>query len=485
MFFKNKIRTRFAPSPTGFMHVGSLRTALYNYAFTKQNKGKFILRLEDTDRSRYVNGAEDSLKNVLKNFSLNYDEGPDNKGKFGPYIQSKRLNIYQEYADKLIKEGYAYKCFCSSENLKKMRDKQIADKLPPKYDRRCLKLTDQEIKQKLAAKTPYVVRLKIPVGKTTFNDLVRGEIKINNNTLDDQVLIKSDGFPTYHLAVVIDDYLMKITHVIRGEEWIPSTPKHIILYRLFGWPLPQFAHLPLLLNPDKSKLSKRQGDIAVEDFLAKGYLPEALLNFIALLGWNPGDNKEKFTLAEFIKEFDITKVQKGGAVFNVEKLNWMNCQYIKEKNNKELAELIDPYLKKIPNYKSKTYDIKKIIGLFKDRLEKISDISDKAEFLYKLPDYDGNILIGKKSDKNKTVLALEKSLEYLNQLKKNEATEIKNLFDKNREELGLTRAEMFWPLRVAVSGQERSPDVFDIMEILGSDESQTRIKLAIEKSTNL
>ncbi|MFA6460574.1 MAG: glutamate--tRNA ligase, partial [Patescibacteria group bacterium] len=345
------IKTRFAPSPTGYLHIGSLRTALYNYLFAKQNKGIFMLRIEDTDQKREVSGALESLIQTLQKMGLNWDEGPvmdkdlnlTEKGQFGPYLQSNRLKIYHEQALKLVKEGKAYYCTCSPERLAQLRTDQEAKNEAPRYDGHC---RDLEIKaEKPNGNQPFVIRLKIPQDReVVFNDVIRGEVKFKSTEIDDQVLIKSDGYPTYHLANVVDDHLMEVTNVVRGEEWLPSTPKHILLYEAFGWQAPQFAHLPLLLNADKSKLSKRQGDVAVEDYLAKGYLPEALINYVALLGWHPNDNNEIFSLADLVKHFNLNKVQKGGAIFDVNKLNWFNCYYIKQLPEKELLQRCAEFL---------------------------------------------------------------------------------------------------------------------------------------------
>lgn len=481
-----KIRTRFAPSPTGELHVGGLRTALYNYLFAKQNNGDFILRIEDTDRERFVEGAIERLLDTLEQFGIVPDESIKIGGDFGPYIQSERLDIYKKYTQQLIDSGHAYYAFDTPEELEQMREQQRAEKIPPKYDRRALKLTPAEVKSKLDAGEKYVIRLKIPEGETMFTDIIRGNITINNSTIDDQIIMKSDGYPTYHLAVVIDDHLMNITHVIRGEEWIPSTPKHVILYNLLGWELPQFAHLPLLTNEQKAKLSKRHGDVAVEDFLTKGYLKEALLNFIALLGWNPGETQEIFSLDELVKEFKLEKVQKGSAVFNREKLDWMNAQHIKSLSTKVLAEKVLPFLRQQDYFSEKLFPITSVVGLFQERLNTLAEITDKAKFLYKLPDYEPEILIFKKSNKETAMQALEYSNIIIQNLKNiNNADETRDVFDKKREELGLTRAEMFWPLRVAVSGLEKSPDVFDIMSILDKKETQFRINTAIEKLTKM
>ncbi|GJQ21423.1 MAG: hypothetical protein HBSIN02_17780 [Bacteroidia bacterium] len=296
------VRVRFAPSPTGYLHVGGLRTALYNYLFARRNNGTFVLRIEDTDQSRKVEGAVENLIETLRWAGIEYDEGPGREGDCGPYTQSQRLAIYEEHARKLIDTGHAYYCFCSPERLEQVRQKQIAMKLPPAYDRHCRDLPIDAVRRRREAGEATVIRMKVPVGgETTFEDLIRGTVTIAHKVLDDQVIVKSDGFPTYHLAVVVDDHLMNISHVIRGEEWLPSTPKHIMLYQYFGWEVPRFAHLPLLLNPDKTKLSKRQGDVAVEDYRKKGYLKEAIINFVAFLGWNPGDEREIFTLEQLIQ----------------------------------------------------------------------------------------------------------------------------------------------------------------------------------------
>ncbi|MEK6553252.1 MAG: glutamate--tRNA ligase, partial [Bacteroidota bacterium] len=319
------VRVRFAPSPTGYLHVGGLRTALYNYLFARKNNGKFVLRIEDTDRNRYVEGAVKNLISALKWCGLDFDEGPETGGKFGPYLQSQRLDIYQKYIQELIVKGDAYYCFCTHERLEALKEEQQKQKLPQaKYDKHCLSLSKSKIEENLANKIPFVVRLNVvPNQKIIFDDIVRSRVEFESNNVDDQVLIKSDGYPTYHFANVVDDHLMEISHVIRGEEWLSSTPKHVLLYDSFGWERPIFAHLPLLLNPDRSKLSKRQGDVAVEDYRAKGFLKEALVNFVALLGWNAGDDKEFYLMNELIKNFSLERVNKSGAVFDLEKLNWL------------------------------------------------------------------------------------------------------------------------------------------------------------------
>ncbi len=476
-----KIRTRFAPSPTGELHVGGLRTALYNYLFAKANKGDFVLRIEDTDRERFVEGAKERLIDILEQFGITPDESINHGGKFGSYLQSERLNLYKKYVQELLGKGLAYYAFDTPEELEIMREEQQAAKQQPKYDRRALELSNEDIKTKLDAGEPHVVRMKIPEGETVFTDIIRGEIKINNNTIDDQIILKSDGYPTYHLAVVVDDHLMEISHVIRGEEWIPSTPKHIILYNMFDWDVPEFAHLPLLTNEQKAKLSKRHGDVSVEDFTAKGYLTEALLNFIALLGWNPGDDKEIFSLKELIKEFKLEKVHKGSAVFNREKLAWMNSQYIKNTDSDDLANIILPSLELESWFDKDLFKLNSVIDLFKERLDVATDIVAKAEFLYNLADYDTNILIFKKSDQDTAIKALELAQDIIESTEIKSADKLRDIFDDKREKLELSRAEVFWPLRVAVSGSEQSPDVFDIIILLQKEETLKRINIALAK----
>lgn len=476
------IKTRFAPSPTGYLHIGGLRTALYAYIFAVQNKGKFILRIEDTDQSREVTGAAEKLLETLTKMDLEWSEGPyldkdlkiREKGSNGPYFQSQRLKIYQEYAQKLINEDKAYYCFCSQQKLSDLRLKQQENKEQPKYDQCCRKLTESEVKEKSKRGLPFVIRLKVPAGsQVVFNDLIRGEVKISTKEIDDQVLIKSDGFPTYHLANVVDDHLMEITHVIRGEEWLPSTPKHILLYQAFDWNLPQFAHLPLLLNKDRSKLSKRQGDVAVEDYLNKGYLVEALINYVALLGWHPQDDREIFNLKDLIKEFDLKRVQKAGAIFDPEKLNWFNSYYIRQKSAEELLELIKPEGEKEKNLK--------ILALEKERLTTLNEFLEKAQFYFNLPSYDPQILIFKKSDLKTTKESLNKILKGLEYVEDRDwkADKIKNILTKTVEENNFSNGDVFWPARVAVSGLQKSPPPEEIMAILGREESLKRLSQSL------
>ena len=501
-----KIRTRFAPSPTGALHVGSLRTALYNYLFAKHNNGNFILRIEDTDKARFIEGSVENLVKILDLTGLKYSEGVfvenskkvAQKGNFGPYIQSERLDIYRKYVDELIKNDYAYFCFCSQERLEKMRKDQQAKKMAPMYDGKCRELNKEEIQKLLDKKTPYVIRLKIPKnGFTEFKDLIYGKIKIENKTIDDQVLIKSDGYPTYHLANVVDDHLMEISHIIRGEEWLPSTPKHILLYKAFGWEIPEFAHLPLLLNPDKSKLSKRQGDVAVEDYFKKGYLPEALLNFILLLGWNPKTEEEIFSLDEMIKRFDLSGVNKTGAIFNTEKLGWINGAYIREMDLRDLTKLCVPYLeeaglvKKVSSIKYQVLNtdgevdfdyFKKVISLEQERIKKLSETGELVKFVFvnKL-EYDKNLLIWKKMSFEEVKNNLELAYNELEKIdeKDFEKNNLEKVLRNLMEEKGIKTGELLWPLRVALTGLKGSPGPFEVAEVLGKKKVLERIRMGI------
>ncbi len=389
----NEVRVRFAPSPTGYLHVGGLRTALYNYLFAKHHNGKFILRIEDTDQSRYVEGAVEKLIDSLKWVGLDYDEGPDSEGDYGPYFQSKRLEIYQQQVQHLIKNKNAYYCFCSPERLSALREEQQRQKLPQaKYDKHCLSLSEDEIKSNLENGISHVIRLNvIPNQIVKFEDHVRGIVEFNTDNIDDQVLVKSDGYPTYHLANVIDDHLMKISHVIRGEEWLSSTPKHVLLYNYFGWELPEFAHLPLLLNPDKSKLSKRQGDVAVEDYRDKGYLKESLTNFVALLGWNFGDDQEYFLMDEMIEKFSLERVNKSGAVFNIEKLDWLNGLHIRNKKEAEILPLFKEELagSRFSELEFTDTFLLAIIHAMKERITFVKDLIENSTYFYETPqNYD-------------------------------------------------------------------------------------------------
>lgn len=498
-----EVRVRFAPSPTGQLHVGSLRTALYDYLLAKKLHGKYILRIEDTDQSRLVPGALENLIHTMDTMGMHHDEGIfiENgimlqKGAYGPYVQSERLPLYQEYVQKLIESEKAYYCFCSVSRLSAVREEQTKNKLAPKYDKFCLDLSHEEIEERLEAKEPYVIRLNVDTdrGDIVFDDLIRGRVSIHARDIDDQVLMKSDGFPTYHLANVVDDYLMKITHVIRGEEWLPSTPKHVLLYEAFGWDLPQFAHLSLILNPDKSKLSKRQGDVAVEDYLVKGYLKETLINFIALLGWNPGagSTQEIFTLDELVEKFDLSQVHKAGAVFDLKKLEWMNAEYIKKLSLDELYTRGLPFLSEKEFFKSwadkqtasndeeKTSFVKRVLRIEQDRLTKLSDIGDNNPFFFvDALTYDVSMLHWKQNTPSETKEALKGALETLSALTPGEWTQKETVEKVLMDKAGEKRGDFLWPLRVALTGAERSPSPFDVAWVLGRDESLKRIEYAL------
>ena len=478
------VRVRFAPSPTGYLHVGGLRTALYNYLFAKKNNGTFVLRIEDTDRNRYVEGAVDNLINALKWAGLKFDEGPEVGGNFGPYLQSQRLDIYQKYADDLIAKGNAYYCFCTPERLKSLREEQERQKLPQaKYDKQCLHLSKEEVQNNLASGIPKVVRLNVePNKKIIFNDIIREYVEFESNNVDDQVLIKSDGYPTYHLANVVDDHLMKITHVIRGEEWLSSTPKHVLLYDAFGWERPFFAHLPLLLNPDRSKLSKRQGDVAVEDYRDKGYLKEALINFVALLGWNAGDDKEFYYIDELISQFSLERVNKAGAVFDLQKLNWLNAEHLRKKPDNELLIYLKDEIQK-SKFKNQNYSdqyLILIIEAMKERVSFVKEFIDSCTYFYEAPtEYEQKSI--DKNWKPETPLHLKKLNNEFSNLINPTKENYENALTKVSEELNVGKGKLIHPLRLAVSGQSTGPGIFDILFILGKSEVIQRIDRAIEK----
>lgn len=474
-------RVRFAPSPTGLVHVGSLRTALYNFLFARHTGGVNILRIEDTDRTRYVEGAVDNLLRTMEWCGITFDEGPTQGGEYGSYTQSERTELYQKHGDILIEAGHAYKCFCTAERLDEVRKAMQSRGEPPMYDRHCRNLTKEEVDAKIASGLPYVVRLRVPLGESiTFNDLVRGEVTFESKTIDDQVLLKSDGFPTYHLANVVDDKFMKITHVIRGEEWLSSTPKHVLLYRAFGWEnsMPKFAHLPLLLNPDRSKLSKRQGDVAVEDFKAQGYLPDALVNFVALLGWNPSATEEIYSMEELIAKFELENVNKAGAVFGREKLEWMNSEYIRAKSPEALLSLVRPIATQRGYSVSDEY-LTKVIKLMQERARSIIDFVDFSKYFFTAPtEFDE-----KSKAKNWTPEAKERLTELLPALKADEVwshDSIEANVRKYAESKELSAGKLIHPLRLAVSGVGMGPGLFELFEVIGKDEVINRIEKALE-----
>jgi len=474
------VRVRFAPSPTGYLHVGGLRTALYNFLFAKKHGGAFILRIEDTDQSRKVEGATENLIATLRWAGIDFDEGPGKEGNYGPYIQSQRLHLYKQHAEQLIEMGRAYYCFCTPSRLEEVRKQQVAAGIDPKYDGHCRTIPPVEAAERVASGEPHVIRMRVPEeGEVRFSDLIRGEVIIQNKILDDQVLLKSDGFPTYHLAVVVDDHLMEISHVVRGEEWLPSTPKHILLYQYFGWKLPQFAHLPLLLNPDKSKLSKRQGDVAVEEYRAKGYLKEALVNFVAFLGWNPGDEREIFSMQELIAEFSFERVGKAGAVFNIEKLKWMNQQHIKQRSANELLPLVKPLVKE-KGWNSTDEYLLRVIDLMKERVVVVNDFVDACSYFYHDPiNYDEQARL--KNWKAETPSQLTILLERFKSLTVFDAATVEHALRSTAEALQIGAGKLIHPLRLALSGVSNGPSLFHMAEVLGKETVVRRIELALEK----
>jgi glutamyl-tRNA synthetase len=477
------VRVRFAPSPTGYLHVGGLRTALYNYLFARKNNGSFILRIEDTDRSRLVENAVENLIESLSWAGIEFDESPVKGGEYGPYIQSERLNIYSEHINILLNNDSAYYAFDTTEELDEMRKKQQSAGQTQKYDRKIMRnqytLPPAELKKMLDSETPKVIRLKVPEDSILkFNDIIRGEISVSTNEIDDQVLLKSDGFPTYHLANVVDDYLMKISHVIRGEEWLPSTPKHVLLYEAFGWKKPMFAHLPLLLNPDKSKLSKRQGDVAVEDYRSKGFFKEAVVNFVALLGWNPTADREIYTINELIESFNLEKVNKGGAVFDLKKLEWMNFEYLKVKPISELAELLIPVLnnKGIKNLSSEF--IENLIKLFRERVNFLHEIPEIASYMFYPPkQFDLDYL--KKYWKENTLELINPLIVLLQDDNNWFHENLHNLTKNYAESIGSKLKDVIHPLRLMITGKSAGAGMFETMELIGKDNCIERLKYFI------
>ncbi len=476
--------TRFAPSPTGYMHIGNLRTALYSYLISKHDNGKFILRIEDTDRERLVEGATDIIKSTLKITGLNYDEGPDVGGDNGPYIQSERKEIYMEYAKKLVDIGAAYYCFCTKERLEKLHEEDATGG----YDRHCRNLSKEEVEANLKAGIPFVIRQKMPLdGITTYKDSVFGEISMNNSELQDQILMKADGYPTYNFCHVIDDYLMGVTHVVRGSEYLTSTPKYVLLYDAYGWERPTYVHLPLLMGKNEdgsvSKLSKRHGAVSFQDLVDDGYLPEAITNYIALLGWCPKNSQtEFFTLKELIEAFTIDGVSKSPAVFDFEKLLWFNGEYIHKLDDSEFLSLVNPFIKiEIPSNINK----EKMFALLKTRISKLSEINEKMDFFIHLPDYDKEMFLNKKNkisefDTVKNVLSEAYSI--LQAVKSFDNDTLFSSLSPIAEKLGIKTGAVMWCIRIAVSGLSATPGgATEIMEVIGKEESLNRIKISIEK----
>ena len=480
----SKVRTRFAPSPTGRMHVGNLRTALYAYLIAKHEGGDFILRIEDTDQERYVEGAVDIIYRTMEKTGLIHDEGPDKDKGYGPYVQSERTasGLYVEYAKKLVEQGDAYYCFCDKERLDTLRTSVSEDGTQiVVYDKHCLSLSKEEVEANLAAGKPWVIRLNVPnEGTTTFHDEIYGDITVPNEELDDMILIKSDGYPTYNFANVIDDHLMKITHVVRGNEYLSSAPKYNRLYEAFGWDVPVYVHCPLITDENHKKLSKRCGHSSYEDLIDQGFLTEAVVNFVALLGWSPAGTREIFSLEELVKEFDYHHLNKSPAVFDYVKLRWMNGEYLKAMDFDRFFEMAEPYLKEAV---TKDYDLKKIAALVKTRIEVFPDIKDQVDFFEELPEYDTAMYCHKKMKTNEET-SLEVLKEILPVLEKQDDFSNDALFETLKSyctEKGCKVGYVMWPVRTAVSGKQNTPGgATEIMEILGKDESLERIRKGIQ-----
>ena len=475
MSMHKTVRTRLAPSPTGELHVGGLAMALKGYAWAKKNDGTFILRIEDTDQTREVTGAVDRIKQILMTFNLQWDEGPDVGGDFGPYIQSERLPLYQKYAQELLANGHAYYCFCTKERLAQVRDEQRAKKLPPMYDGHCRSLSESEVQAKLDNHEPSVIRLKVPKDESlSFTDLLRGTITFETNTVDDQVLLKSDGFPTYHLAVVVDDHTMHISHVFRGEEWISSAPKHVLLYRSFGWELPVFVHFPIFLNPTgKGKMSKRHGTVSVESFLSQGYLPDALLNFLMILGWAPKDDQEVMSLERYINEFNPGDVSSKSVKFDLTKLQWLNGVYIRTLSMDALSERLQPFLPTdFPQDR-----LVEILPLVSERLVLLSDIEELTNFFYRPIEVDPQQLL-KKADAQLVKEQLQQTHAALAEHDSWELAAIETTIRELQERHDWHRGQYFMMLRLAVTGKKATPPLFETISALGTDQTLERLDSA-------
>lgn len=491
-----KIRLRFPPSPTGFLHIGSLRTVLYNHIIAKKLGGKFYLRIEDTDQARKVEGAVEALYDILDWLGFKFDEGPREGGEYGPYIQSERMDLYQKYAEQLVKEGKAYYCFCTPERLQKMREDQQAKKEAPRYDRACRDLSEEEVQKRIAAGEKYVIRQKMPLeGEVKVYDELRGEIIFPAKDLEDHVLMKTDGLPTYQLAHVVDDHLMETSHVLRGEEWIPSMPKNVLLFQAFGWEVPKYIHLALTLNKEGGKLSKRQGDVAVEDYRRKGYLPEALINFSALQGWHPKNDNEILTLDEIIEKFEIKDMKKGGSIFDIDKLDYLNGHYIRTLDDKFYVERCVDFLEKywrqdgtrdlIDKDKASDKDyVAKVVKLFQERLKMFYEIGELSDFFF-TPElsYNHELLIWKKLTAEEVKNNLEQVYAELEKIPEENWTQhsIEDALITYIKAKDAKVGDFLWPMRVSLSGKKASPGPFEIAEVLGKEESLKRVKQGIEK----
>lgn len=477
-----EVRTRFAPSPTGYMHIGNLRTALYEYLIAKSQGGKFILRIEDTDQERQVEGAVDVIYNTMRMTGLKHDEGPDIGGDYGPYVQSERMGMYMDYAKELVEKGEAYYCFCTKERLESLKESNAEGAAFAKYDRHCLGLSKEEVQAKLDAGEPFVIRQKMPdSGTTTFSDVVYGDITVENTELDDQILMKADGFPTYNFANVVDDHLMHITHVVRGSEYLSSTPKYNLLYKAFGWEPPVYVHLPAVMRDSHHKLSKRHGDKSFEDLVREGYVVEAIVNYIALLGWSPSGTQEIFSLKELEENFDMAGLSKSPAIFDIKKLTWMNSEYLKAMDFDKFYALAEPKLKEALG--DTDLDLKKIAALLQKRLETLNDIPGLVEFFKTLPEYGTELYTHKKMKTNDEIAlsSLEAALPVLENLEDWNTTSIHDALMALVGELGIKNGQLLWPVRTALSGEPTSPGgAMELADILGKEESLRRIRKGIE-----
>lgn len=477
-----EVRTRFAPSPTGYMHIGNLRTALYEYLIAKSQGGKFILRIEDTDQERQVEGAVDVIYNTMRMTGLKHDEGPDIGGDYGPYVQSERMGMYMDYAKELVEKGEAYYCFCTKERLESLKESNAEGAAFAKYDRHCLGLSKEEVQAKLDAGVPFVIRQKMPdIGTTTFSDVVYGDITVENTELDDQILMKADGFPTYNFANVVDDHLMHITHVVRGSEYLSSTPKYNLLYKAFGWEPPVYVHLPAVMRDAHHKLSKRHGDKSFEDLVREGYVVEAIVNYIALLGWSPSGTQEIFSLKELEENFDMAGLSKSPAIFDIKKLTWMNSEYLKAMDFDKFYALAEPKLKEALG--DTDLDLKKIAALLQKRLETLNDIHGLVEFFKTLPEYGTELYTHKKMKTNDEIAlsSLEAALPVLENLEDWNTTSIHDALMALVGELGIKNGQLLWPVRTALSGEPTSPGgAMELADILGKEESLRRIRKGIE-----
>ena len=477
-----EVRTRFAPSPTGYMHIGNLRTALYEYLIAKSQGGKFILRIEDTDQERQVEGAVDVIYNTMRMTGLHHDEGPDIGGEYGPYVQSERMGMYMDYAKELVEKGEAYYCFCTKERLESLKESNAEGAAFAKYDRHCLGLSKEEVQAKLDAGVPFVIRQKMPdSGTTTFSDVVYGDITVENTELDDQILMKADGFPTYNFANVVDDHLMHITHVVRGSEYLSSTPKYNLLYKAFGWEPPVYVHLPAVMRDAHHKLSKRHGDKSFEDLVREGYVVEAIVNYIALLGWSPSGTQEIFSLKELEENFDMAGLSKSPAIFDIKKLTWMNSEYLKAMDFDKYYALAELKLKEALG--DTDLDLKKIAALLQKRLETLNDIPGLVEFFKTLPEYGTELYTHKKMKTNDEIAlsSLEAALPVLENLEDWNTTSIHDALMALVGELGIKNGQLLWPVRTALSGEPTSPGgAMELADILGKEESLRRIRKGIE-----